>query len=411
MGIRGGVQILLPAALGGKAQPVRTLSHRGRIDQLLYHPESRALIARSHNNRVHVWDGKSLRPVRTVMEDMFILGSILPTFTADVPDIKNPSCVILSNSSEGLRLWMPLRETGDRMTVREIYLRYVRGSRLGHISAATVYGGVLVLGNDQGELLRISDPKSMFEHDGYDDVVLPSIQSNNLTLGRFRTHEGAITSIGVSQDTGRCLTAGVDGKVRVWNLRDLPVDMLRRFKPKPEWEIPGRVATLSANGRFLAVANRNGLGVYHAESGISIAWNPTGAKFGRIVRLLFSPDGASLLDPTDPVYGSMKIERDYTWGNYKGQLVIATPTRWLTALKDVAARGKDHTGLPENPEGLKGRFKELDPDMHGYKFLTRKDEKKLLSRTGKRRLWGILEVSPDEPSLDKSLDLEELVAK
>ncbi len=56
-------------------------------------------------------------------------------------------------------------------------------------------------------------------------------------------------------------------------------------------------------------------------------------------------------------------------------------------------------------------FVPLNIEAHGYKLLTDKDDKDTLARRGSRRLWGILKVSLDEPSLDNSLILDELVAK
>ena len=84
-----------------------------------------------------------------------------------------------------------------------------------------------------------------------------------------------------------------------------------------------------------------------------------------------------------------------------GELYVAEPEHWLTALKDVAAREREFT-LPARSAGLRHRLMELTPEKHGFKLVTDKDDPGLLRRTGQRRLWGILKVSWAEPSSDKS---------
>ena len=99
----------------------------------------------------------------------------------------------------------------------------------------------------------------------------------------------------------------------------------------------------------------------------------------------------------DPIYGLITRRRDYKLGPHAGDLYVAEPRHWLTALKDVAARERDYT-LPAKAEGLRHRLMELTPDKHGFKLITEKDDPASLKRTGQRRRWGILKVSSDEPS-------------
>lgn len=113
----------------------------------------------------------------------------------------------------------------------------------------------------------------------------------------------------------------------------------------------------------------------------------------------------------DLVYGQIQRKSNYTHGQVTGDLFVASPNDWLTALKDVASRDRHHGPLPGRPEGLRRRLEGLNIEAHGYKLLTDKDDKDTLARRGSRRLWGILKVSLDEPSLDNSLILDELVAK
>ncbi len=82
---------------------------------------------------------------------------------------------------------------------------------------------------------------------------------------------------------------------------------------------------------------------------------------------------------------------DYNSGSNQGRVFVATPTAWLSALKEIASKEHD-VSLPSTPEGLRRRLKALKP-AHGFILLTENDDKDLLGRRGSRRSWGILEIA------------------
>jgi hypothetical protein len=96
----------------------------------------------------------------------------------------------------------------------------------------------------------------------------------------------------------------------------------------------------------------------------------------------------------DEVTAAIATKLDYSFGGHKGCLFIATPTAWLTALKEIARWDQD-VRLPAEPEGLRNRLKELKPER-GYILVTDKDDKDTLARKGSKRIWGILEIHSTE---------------
>lgn len=294
-GIDGGVQLLPPTGDKGKPGAVRILRHRGPVDQIEYSLAANALIAKSINDTVLVWDAESLRPVRYVVEDLSVLGFVYQAFPKGS---KRPerSCFALSHRRSGIRLWMPRPKRRGRIPVLEVHLRRASGTPFGRVTAAASGKSALLLGNERGDLFKISDPAALLGHADETTALLGNSRRDASRSPKLQAHRGAITSISMAADSGRCVTAGADGYLRMWKLDVIAGSSItRKFSGRDaEWEIPGRIGTLSDDGRFLAVAGPKGVGVFHAASGLALAWNPRSPKSGRIVRLRFNGDGSVL---------------------------------------------------------------------------------------------------------------------
>lgn len=264
----------------------KLLRHRNLVGKLVHFPAIRAYIAHDLRNRALAWDAASLRPLRTVVDDPSILGGILSDRTVSISETKAPGCLALPHPTRGIRLWAPRRSRLDRLDVGERHLRMIGGTKLDRVTASVVAGDMLFLGNGKGEILRVSQPGGLFES----PPSLNARSSPSPGVTRLHAHQGSVTAIAVTPDGRLCLTAGSDEKVRVWKLDPSSTHVPK----KPEWEVAGHAAALSPDGRFLAVADRRGMGVYHAGSGISISWNPVPPRDGRIVRLRFGPDAGAV---------------------------------------------------------------------------------------------------------------------
>ena len=244
------------------------LPHRGFVVQIEFSAAANALIARGADNTIRVWDLETLRPVRYVVEDTTFLG-LLGSRAGE----KRESGIVLARRGGGLRLWIPRPRRRGRIPVREVYLWQMAGVRFGRVTAAAASDSVVLVGNERGGLFRLKGLASLVG-----SVHVPPAPES------FRAHRGAISSISLVSEAGLYVTAGADGRVRTWKLG----------RRKPEWEIPGRIAALSADGGFLAVGDGKGVAVYHAASGIALSWNPLPSRAGRIASLRFNGDGTAI---------------------------------------------------------------------------------------------------------------------
>jgi WD40 repeat protein len=102
----------------------------------------------------------------------------------------------------------------------------------------------------------------------------------------WQAHTGAITSLSFSPDKQFLATAGVDDRIRIWNLSG---------KKIAEWKALQKsvnMVSFSPNGKFLATAGRNSTVKFWNLSGQKISEFP--ARQGSVSSISFSPDGKFL---------------------------------------------------------------------------------------------------------------------
>ena len=278
------------------ARPVvehKVIRQYGKVDEVLFASSGRALITRSRDQDGRIWNPEDGRPVKFAREDGGLGwergGGILP---------EGP-WLPLAHRSRGLKLWRLDRLWLKPPSVTRIELKSCRGVGLNRLTATAWAGRDLLLGDDQGYLLRVPRSKPLTDEHGV-PLVSPFPRSP-ARAGIFRPHARAITSLSVSRDGKLCVSAGLDGAVKLWSVETIPVaDATRRpggrpgKPPAPKWRIPGHFAGISAAGDLLAVADGGAASVFHAASGIQVSRNPTRRSRGTIVRLAFSPDGKFL---------------------------------------------------------------------------------------------------------------------
>jgi WD40 repeat protein len=107
-----------------------------------------------------------------------------------------------------------------------------------------------------------------------------SLLQRKMTL---QAHAGAVTSVSFSPDRQFLATAGVDDRVRIWNLSG---------KKIAEWKALQKsvnMVSFSPNGKFLATAGRDSTVKFWNLSGKKISEFP--AIQGSVTSISFSPDG------------------------------------------------------------------------------------------------------------------------
>jgi WD40 repeat protein len=106
-------------------------------------------------------------------------------------------------------------------------------------------------------------------------------------LSVLQAHTGAITSIDVSAGGDLALTAGDDGKVKIWSLRQRAL-----ARPLEDLRDPVRSATFSPDGRKVAAsATKSGIRVWDLERKSTLAHLPDQQPYSNLV---FSPDSNRL---------------------------------------------------------------------------------------------------------------------
>lgn len=272
----------------GPFKDVQLLTPYGRVDELLFDPGGRFLITRSRDQDASVWDAGSWKPVKFALEEEGV-GLRPPPAS-----LESDRWIVLVGRKSGFRLWRMDGLLERRRWIPEVNVRQCGGVIVDHLSAAAWAGrSELLLGDERGHLFRVPTFTFLPALSGAPDP--PSLRAaSNANI--FSAHAGEITALLPSADGKLCASAGLDGKVRLWTVDTLPSGPRPRGAkgPEPRWEIPGQAAAMGAGGTMLAVADAEGVGVYHAGSGTPISWNPTRASKGRVVRLAFSPNGRAL---------------------------------------------------------------------------------------------------------------------
>ena len=201
--------------------------------------------------------------------------------------------MVLIHPSRGIRLWRIGRPRGTLRPILQIDLRDLAGVPLQGVTAAAWAGSTLLLGSDQGHAYHLPSLRPLLESP---PEVFGRLDRLSKTACVLALHRAAITSLTPDAQGERFVTASLDGKIRLWNLSGFrPADAPRKpIELTPEWEIPGHAADLTPDGRLLATADSEAVAVYHAPTGLPLAWNPTHPLKGKVVRLRLSPDGKFL---------------------------------------------------------------------------------------------------------------------
>ncbi len=274
------VRILaVPTRDDGRFEEARAFAPYGRVDELLFDSRGRWLVTRSRDQDARVWEASSGKPVRFALEQGLVAA----------PGPRD--WLVLPGRAKGLRFWRTDGLSGKRRFVQEAGTRESLGVALGHVTAAAWTDSALLAGDDQGFLHVV--PSSRILSPLPDPRFPPPPPRSAASARLFRPHAGEIATLAPSADGRLCVSAGLDGRGRLWEVARLPSGPRPRGagSPAPVWEIAGHAAELSANGGLLAVAEAGGVGVYHAASGVPVSWNPVR---GRTVRLRFGPDGRFL---------------------------------------------------------------------------------------------------------------------
>jgi len=287
-GAEGAVKILC-AEDDGFAD-VTLLRPRGRVDELIFDYGADVLVSRSRGLDPVVWDAATWTPLRYAVDDQAFGDLALRENRQDTLD-PGASCLVLSHRQRGLRLWTLQGLRGASATVVQQDLSEWKGLPLGRVTAIAWGDDALVAGDDRGQVTRMPEARKLLDKLDTTALVLGTITRGQADAGRFRAHQGEVTAVGLASEAERCVTAGTDGKVRLWDTRKIPGGT-RTSAVAPEWEIPGLTAEISPDGKLLAVAHDAGVAVYHAGAGLRLAWNPTPGA--RAVRLRFDPTGDRL---------------------------------------------------------------------------------------------------------------------
>jgi WD40 repeat protein len=267
----------------GKVTEGRSFAPLGRVDDLHY---GRWLLTRSRDQDARVWDPATGLPLKFALEQGLAAPGV-PVSTLGPRD-----WIVLAERGRGLRFWRMDGLSTKRPSVLEVETRECAGVALGHVTAAAWADGSLLAGDDQG-FLHVATATRILSLPPLDPRFPRTVPKSAASANLFRPHAGEIATIVSSADGKLCVTAGLDGRVRLWPVSKLPSGPRPRGAedPKPAWEIAGHAAELSASGTLLAVAETGGVGVYHAATGAAVSWNPLR---GRAVRLRFGPDGKVL---------------------------------------------------------------------------------------------------------------------
>jgi WD40 repeat protein len=279
----------------GKFAEAKVLRQYGRVDELIFDLAHNVLVSRSRDQDALVWELDSWAPVKFAIEDLAVGGLAIRSASQQDCD-PGTSCLALANRSRGLRLWRLDSLRRKPRSVAQADVRSWGGVTLGRVTSVAWAGSTLLAGDEEGYLYRLPDARSAVGKLDEAAVVLGRIVKSPSGGHAFRPHDGEVTAIALADAARRCVTSGMDGKVRLWDLQKIPMTAPARRSPafKPEWEIDGQAAEISSDGKLLAVANAEGVGVYLASSGIALSWNPASGRGGRVVRLRFDPDGKHL---------------------------------------------------------------------------------------------------------------------
>lgn len=278
----GGSGFVRVISLGLQPKEHKVLSQYGRVDEAFF--EGNGLFTRSRDQDVKVWDAETWAPLKFAVEsgalgDLALAGG----------------WVVLPGRGRGVELWSVAGLWRKPRSVTRWEVRECSGVAVQHVTAAAWAGTSLLLADEDGFLFHNPDLGRLISSpvDPRTGRAIVRTARSAAAARAFRPHEGEVYSLSVSADGKLCVTAGKDGKVKLWEVARIPpIGREPQKAPDPAWKVEGHLAEISPDGRLLAVANADGVGVYHAASGVAVSWNAV--KQGRVVRLRFEREGRIL---------------------------------------------------------------------------------------------------------------------
>lgn len=270
------------------------LKHPAAVDQLAF-ADDEVLISGGDTGPIRAWDRRSLSPVRFGIEDMDF-GTL--GIRAGLQKELDPCSASLAwaHPQRGLQMIGIAGMRTSSPSLRRLQIGSWGRFALGRVTAHAWTESTLLAGDDHGFLHRLVEVKKNFKSLDEATVVIGKHARPQETGGVFQPHRGAITAIIPMANGERLLTAGLDGKVRLWEMEKIRFSVDRRNPPSADagWEIEGWAADLSPDGALVAAAGADGLGVYQVLTGVALSWNSTSVLGGRVIRLHFAPSGTML---------------------------------------------------------------------------------------------------------------------
>lgn len=285
----------------GSFKSERELRERGLVDEVVFDPDSRVLLARGSRIDTIILDAARWTPVRVRREGGPPANETALCMYKYKLYTHNESCpaafstdgrwCALADGHKGFRLWdmRNLWNKPPEVTEFEDY----GDDRLEHVNAFVFHERYLLLGEERGYItplpLRVWEGLKKGEAAGLmlrstgSEPSAPSVSRSD--HDSFRRHRGHVTSLSLTPDQTACISAGLDGKVCAWTFDRL----IAPGPTAPQWSVPGTYAVLSADGRWLAVAEEKGTRVYEVSTRQTFLWLPSDPREGRIVRLRFDP--------------------------------------------------------------------------------------------------------------------------
>jgi len=268
----------------------KLLSQRGIVNDLRFTVSGRELVARSRDDGWVVWDVAEGKRAKYSVDD--------PVNGTGITNFITEGWLVLPKRHTGVELW----QVGDALprrnrSVMRVDVISASGVQLGRITGRAATEAELFLGDDDGYLIRTTVGSVLYGLLG-DPRSPNAVARSARSIDAFKPHDGAVTSVILTPDHAFCATAGVDNKVHLWVTNQIPSPDAKTGRrpvvPKPKWTVPGYAVEMSRDGKLLAIAEPDGVGVYNVASGSRVSFNPTRDRKGLAVRVAFSPDGRRL---------------------------------------------------------------------------------------------------------------------
>ncbi|HEY6962400.1 MAG TPA: WD40 repeat domain-containing protein [Gaiellaceae bacterium] len=249
-------------------RPISVLArHADAVTAVAFAPDDRRVVTGSRDGGARVWDpgiAPDLRPIATPP------GCCTAFATAGGGWIAGTGAVTaVAPPYTGTRTGEVLRGSAPVLSLRgAVTALAARGDELAAASgrAVVVRGGARFTEKAPVDGLALSPDGTLVATAGTDRVArIRDARTGRLRI-ELRGHRDAVTSVAFSPDGTRVATASADHDVRVWDARTGRQLLLVHAHF-------GRVASVaySPDGRWLVTAGPKTVGLFHADTGVSVA--------------------------------------------------------------------------------------------------------------------------------------------